>query len=227
MGQRVVAAVILLLATPAAGDWLVLGDGTRIETDGPWSERGRLIVFTSTEGVLVSLRASEVDLEASRTATLEAAAAVERPAPPPPSPPPASVFRLTDADVGHVDDEAIETDEQEAPEPEAEAEEGSAGVVLTQWEEVGNTAEDGVAIVGSLENRGDGAAVGLRVVVTAYDVEGELLGTSNAQIGSSSLMPGETTRLIANFPGLFEISAISIETTQQTFALRPGEETED
>jgi hypothetical protein len=64
-----VAAALLLAAAPLGADWLVLKDGNRIETHGPWREKGRQIVFTLPNGQLSALRATEVDLAASRAAT--------------------------------------------------------------------------------------------------------------------------------------------------------------
>ncbi len=68
-------------AVPAArADWLVTRAGDRIETDGGWEVRGRMVVFTRPDGVLSSLRLSEIDLDASAAATAEAAAAEVAPA---------------------------------------------------------------------------------------------------------------------------------------------------
>ena len=108
VNQKGLAAVALLGALVVAGgpvdaDWLVLADGTRIETAGPWEARGRLVVFTTATGTLSSLRLDEVDLEASHEATR---AALEAPPPSTPSavaaPAPAAkpVLVLTDEDVG-------------------------------------------------------------------------------------------------------------------------------
>lgn len=81
------ATAVLLLLTglglvagpePAAADWLVLTDGTRVETRGGWEEREHLVVFTSADGKLTSLRATEVDLEASHRLTRAAVEAAER-----------------------------------------------------------------------------------------------------------------------------------------------------
>ncbi|HEX2162430.1 MAG TPA: hypothetical protein VHM02_00635, partial [Thermoanaerobaculia bacterium] len=83
------AAVLSLTALPAAADWLVMRDGTRVETRGAWQQKGRLVVFTSTEGRLSSLRTDAVDLAASRRATEQAAAAAARPAEPAALPAPA------------------------------------------------------------------------------------------------------------------------------------------
>lgn len=74
------AAVTLLSPAFAHADWLVTRDGQRIETQGPWKVQGKLLVFTNAQGQLSSLRASEVDLEASEAAT-RTAEAPEQPAP--------------------------------------------------------------------------------------------------------------------------------------------------
>ena len=105
LGLVALGALTVALPQPATADWLVLKDGSRVETDGGWSQRGKLLVFTGTDGSLLSLRLDEVDLEASERATQEAVEAASRP-PDPPAPRKPSVFRLTDADVSHVDDEA-------------------------------------------------------------------------------------------------------------------------
>jgi len=63
-------AVALAAAAPAAADWLVLKNGTRVETLGPWTEKGKQIVYTTVaEKRLVSIRVSDVDLDASRQAS--------------------------------------------------------------------------------------------------------------------------------------------------------------
>ncbi len=97
----------LLVAAPAAGDWLVLRDGSRLETDGPWKVKGRQVVFTRPGGTLAALRLADVDLEASAEATEASQAAAAAP-PPPAEPAPAasattrrrkSVLVLTDDDL--------------------------------------------------------------------------------------------------------------------------------
>lgn len=62
--------VTLLASAPVGADWLILKNGTRVETFGPWNEKGKQIVYTTVaEKRLVSVRASEVDLPASRQAS--------------------------------------------------------------------------------------------------------------------------------------------------------------
>ena len=61
---------LLLAAAPAGADWLILKNGTRVETLGPWNEKGKQVVYTTVaEKRLVSIRSSDVDLEASRRAS--------------------------------------------------------------------------------------------------------------------------------------------------------------
>lgn len=71
-----------LAAAAANADWLVTRAGERVETEGPWEVRGRMVVFTNVDGVLASIRLSEIDLDASRAATDDAAASSPAPAQP-------------------------------------------------------------------------------------------------------------------------------------------------
>ncbi len=64
------ALTFLLLAgaaSLAAADHLVLIDGSVMETKGPWKLEGNRVTFTNSTGVKSVVRASNVDLEASRT----------------------------------------------------------------------------------------------------------------------------------------------------------------
>jgi glutaredoxin len=93
----------LAVAAPARAEWLVLRDASKLETRGPWRERGKLVVFTDAAGELRSLRSSEVDLDASRAETAAAAARLRAKTPPTPPPAPRPpVLVLTDEQVGHV-----------------------------------------------------------------------------------------------------------------------------
>jgi len=85
---------------PAGADWLVLRDGGRVESAGPWEVKGRLVVFKLADGSLASLRLAEVDLAASDEATAaairEREKAVAAPAPAVKRP---SVLILTDENI--------------------------------------------------------------------------------------------------------------------------------
>ncbi len=97
------ACTLMLVAGQggARADVLVTQEGERITTQGPWTVKGRQIVFTSSNGTLSAVRLSEIDLEASEIATREANA------PPAPAEEPvapvrerrAPVLTITDADI--------------------------------------------------------------------------------------------------------------------------------
>lgn len=70
----ILAACLAGFAAGAGADVLVLRDGSRIETQGKWEQKGRQLVFKTSTGTLSAIRASEVDLAASEKATAEATA---------------------------------------------------------------------------------------------------------------------------------------------------------
>jgi hypothetical protein len=196
-------------AVPLAADWLVLRDGSRLETRGAWEQKGRLLVFTTRDGALVSLRVDEVDLDASRQATEEAA----RPAPAPQSPPapaePAeAVFVLTDADVTHEIEVAAEED-PDAALAETEAER----LVVTDWQETPLPDESGTALTGTLRNVSSDAATRIRLAVLVYDANGELLATQDAMLSSHALMPDRQARFQVEFDGIYTIAAVTFRPT--------------
>src|SRR3954454_1386958 len=91
---------LLILGTaalPARADWLVTRDGGRVETKGAWQMKGELGVLPrAADGALASLRASEVDRDASAKATADAKVKAE--APPPVEVPQKKIAVLTDKD---------------------------------------------------------------------------------------------------------------------------------
>jgi hypothetical protein len=111
-----VGAVALAAALPAAAaaDWLVLADGSRLETKGTWETRGAMVVFHLPNGTMSSLRASQVDLDASAALTRRIAEEAARPKPTAtPAPKRAPVAVLTDADFTQVTD--VSADVNNAP----------------------------------------------------------------------------------------------------------------
>ncbi len=93
---------VLILASGASADRIVLRDGQTIDTRGAVRLDSRHAIYTDLSGRLVSLRIAEVDV--ARTL-----APPERPAAAPlqaSSTPKSPLLRLTDADVGHVVDAA-------------------------------------------------------------------------------------------------------------------------
>lgn len=210
--------VAALAAAPVPADWLVLADGTRVETRGPWSERGKLLVFTAADGTLASLRLSEVDLEASRQAT-EAAARPKAKAPQEPAPvaPPPAALVLTDADVRRAPGGSAAESEGVDEEPA-----GGAGerLVVTDWQEAPLPDGDGVRITGTLRNVSASAATRIRLTVLAYDAGGELLATGDAMLSTQSLMPNRQARFQVDLFGIYAVSALKFRPT--TLALDVG-----
>lgn len=202
-----------LLAAPVTADWLVTRDGARIETRGEWEEKGRLIVFTDAKGELASIRASEIDLEASYAATVEAKAP---PPPPAPAPPPGpSVLTLTDDDVGHVDPATLDGEE----EAEAEQEEAAlADLVVTSWQEIEAPDGEGVAIRGTLRNGGTSVATQLRVRVNVFDTDGELQASEEATLTSTTLGVSEVLNFRALFPEVQSVASATFDITNSSFA---------
>lgn len=53
-------------AVPATADWLVFRGGGLQQTQGPWTAKGSLVLFTGSNRTLYSAKADEIDLAASR-----------------------------------------------------------------------------------------------------------------------------------------------------------------
>lgn len=218
-------AVSALAATPLAADWLVMTNGAQVETRGTWTERGKLVVFTDALGQLVSVRRSEVDIDESHRATREAVEAANRP-PPPPPPPRESVFRLTDADVGHVDDEGGNNDAADADDEGGDGEAAPPPQVLViAWDRQDNPTGDGSTVRATLENQGSEVAINITVSVTLYDDDGTALVTTVGTVAATGLVPGQTTEMVADFPDVFDFAAVTFDISQRLIATRSMDET--
>lgn len=90
----------VLVAGPAASEWLVLRDGARIEVRGAPRVDGQRVLFTTAQGTLAALPAGEVDLAATEVANRAATPQPVSPAPSASKP----MRRFTDADFSQVDD---------------------------------------------------------------------------------------------------------------------------
>ncbi len=227
------AGVALLLAAPAAGDWLVLRDGTRLETAGPWDVKGRQVVFTRPDGSLAALRLADVDLESSAEATDASQQAAAKP-------PPVtrergrrrSVLTLTDDDLrpegagSEVQDETEPVYDQEDAPQDGEGEDGdsdgdqetvaepavvastAAGdqpVTVVSWREQESSEVDGLEIVGTVRNRGRDVAADIQVQVKVPDEDGNPLVDTRAFLERSSLAPGRTGTFRALLPGMYAL----------------------
>ncbi|MDA8017376.1 MAG: hypothetical protein MPN21_07985 [Thermoanaerobaculia bacterium] len=191
----VLAALLLLamVSSPVVADILIMTDGSRLEIEGEWREKGRVIEFTLPNGTLGSVRASEVDLDASREATRIA------------NEPPA--------------DEAEEGEEEEKPAPVAvwtnkdipqaapdviagaTASVDAQAVQVTTWQaEPGDDANVVSIIRGTLQNFGNNRVTGLSLSVTITGSRPTGTDPSlmrQARLDATELSPGETTDFVA------------------------------
>jgi hypothetical protein len=196
----------LLASLPAGADWLVTRQGGRVETREPWEVKGKLVVFRTLDGTLSSLRLTEVDLEASRKATEEAAraraAAAEAPAKPAKRP---SVLVLTDKDVRHVE----EAPPGEEGAPAAPGEKAVDDLTVTNWERSADPAAGHVVITGTLRNAAAGStATGILLVVSLFDETGRQLGAADAVLTSNALPAGQQSGFRVEFPGVFAFAEV-------------------
>lgn len=222
-------ALLTLLgsADPSAADWLVLEDGARVETEGPWEVRGPTVVFTLPNGTLSSLRTAEVDLEASREATTEAKRPVETSpdAEPGPGEP---ILVLTDADVSHVvpgptrpepgEDEG-EASTGAGPEAESESE-SEKKLEVTAWDHGYNPERGALEVSGSVKNLTENIAVQVEVMVSVLDEEGELLARVPADLSRPSIPPGGSVAFVAVFPTLTRAAGVEFELSGRRILLQ-------
>ncbi len=226
-------AAALLCGAAVYGDVLVLRDGSRVATAGPWEVREATVVFRDTANRLMSLQLAQVDLEASRRETARARRETARP----PressgdsvarSRPPA-VFTLTDADVKHAAPESPRNEEAGATEETAEEPEASGPVVVTEWAKQVDPSTAGVTLRGSVRNTGADTVGGIRVTVELYDAEGAQVGTTTATVEPPALTPGASGRFqvrvldVLDFEDArFQVDTVALVTQEQQPAVVP------
>jgi pyruvate/2-oxoglutarate dehydrogenase complex dihydrolipoamide acyltransferase (E2) component len=209
-------AVLLLLAaaTPAAADWLVTRTGERVETRGPWRVKGKLVVFTRMDGTLASLRASELDLEASERATAEARAKKDAPAPKTASP-------EKKKPVAVVTDETLAKTRKPAAAPAAPAEPdarpseepavSTGPAVLASWDRRELAGGNGIELFGTVSNPGPKIAAGVLVRVQLYDEAGNLVASAEGIPAQSSLSPQGTVEFRIPLPGIYSFAEAKLQ----------------
>jgi hypothetical protein len=207
------AALTLGAALPAAADWLITRQGARVETKGPWQAKGKLLVFTLPDGKLSSLRLSEVDLDASRRATEDAAAAqaeqAAKAAAPAEAPKPREAkVVLTDANFRQGTPPPAPAAPEEAKEGAAEAEPGK--LIIASWQRAQGSSGH-VVITGTVRNEAANDSTGSVVTVLLYDETGKLLVSGDAVLSSTILPAGESGSFRAEFPDVFTFAAVKFE----------------
>ena len=225
--HALIPSLLLAISAPAAADWLVTGSGATIETAGGWEVRGPVVVFKSTEGRLSSLRASEVDLDASRALTL---------APPSPSAPvrterptPRPALVLTDADVRHVaaNGAVMPSDPASADDGTLSQKSEEARIEVLSWQDRVDVEANALEIFGKLANRGSSLATQTRLDVQLLDDTGELLEVRRASLGEQVLQPGATVGFSARFPGSPGFTSVGFDVQSRGFRVRRPPTTAD
>ncbi len=216
--------VPLLVSTPAGADWLVTREGAKVETQGPWKVKGKLVVFTRPDDTLASLRLAEVDLEASERAT--AAPAVQPPPPTAPEKPREKKWVLTDASFPRKP-EAPSAPSASSEPPAAvapggeKAEPGKSPVTIGSWRQEARLEKDGLDILGVLQNNGEHLAEQVTLTVELVDLNGTLLGASTALLSAPNIRPGGGVTFRATFPGLFAFAEARFDIRNQRLMEAP------
>lgn len=219
-------AALAAAAAPATADWLVTRAGDAIETNGEWRVRGALVVFETADGRLRSLRASEVDLEASRERT-DAPVGVEPEPQEPVSRGPVRV--ITDADLERAISPAppaaasIEDDGDAADPAVAAPSAAGTGATLevVDWQDRVDVAANVLEITGTAVNRGSSMITDARLTVQLLGTEGDLLESSRASLAKPVLAPGEQTSFTASFPGSPGYASIEFDVKARGFLIAP------
>jgi hypothetical protein len=210
MKFRTVLVLLTLVAPamPAAGDWLVARDGGRVETKGPWQVKGKLVVFTQTNGSLGSLRLADVDLDASRKATADAASAqAEAAKPAAPAPPKKKLAVLTDQSFRKTAPPTAAVVAPPAQEGAPAPAPGESGpLTVSSWKQI-NVPKGGLEIQGTLHNTTDRLIVNPSVEVRLYDDAGETLGSAPGVLSASTIPPLGTVDFRATFSGAYTVFA--------------------
>ncbi len=214
---RLLSAALLALAAlalPARGgaDWLVTTEGGRVETRGPWEVKGKLVVFTTAGGALSSLRATQVDLEASRRATVESKQALVEAEKAPPEVPRKSVRSITDKDFSHPEAKPADAKPADAKSPDgtpasaagkpAETT-GKSPIAVGTWQKVDRKEKDGIDIIGTVNNGSSDLQTDVGMTVALMDDAGGTLGTARAMLTTDSITGKGSTDFKASFPGVF------------------------
>ncbi len=200
-----------LCVMPASADWLVGRDGERIETRGAWSVKRTLVIFTSANGSLSSLRLADVDLEASARATAKASSVssaatdlnpvvrLRRDAQSARREP---VLVLTTKDVGRAAEPVAEERAAEVVEQDSPEESEPPPIEVISWRQAENVGVAGLEILGTLRNDSPNIVTGVGVQVILFDHQGELIARRDAFLDAISVAARATVGFRALFPGV-------------------------
>lgn len=227
-----VLAALLACGTAGAADadWIVTHNGERFEIKGTWQVKGKLVIFNLPDGTLSSMRASLVDVDASRLATEQAKKDAA-------APPPAaddgkskrkSVIVLTDKDFQKTpavapDDAGATKDAKDAKDAKDKAPSRDA-VEIVNWDRVPATESkaDGVELAGLVRNASQNYFTELTVVASLYDETGNIVARVPATVDTPGLGPSESSRFHLVASGVFAFSTIKFDTQWKGVKSRPA-----
>jgi hypothetical protein len=210
---------------PAGADWLVTREGGRIETRGAWEVKGRLVVFRAADGSLSSLRLADVDLEASRKATGEAAQARTAEARPAAAERRTPVRSITDKDVRQAAaaaKPAATPDSKDSEKPAEPAAAAPSGLAVASWQRSQDGAGGSVVVTGMVQNASPGTAGDIKLTVILYDEAGTPLRAVPAALTATALPPGQQAEFRAEFPDIFGFASLRFDLKSPTFATAGG-----
>ena len=228
----VTLAAWCLLGPAAHADRLVTTDGHAVETAGPWRVEGRLVVFERPDGTLASMRRSEVDLDASRRATEEEAAAAVAERDRSTRPPVRQeshkqpIARLTEKELPPVgSNPAAQTEAPNGAEDAGAAADRkpASGLRVASSSEAGYD-QSGLVFTGSVRNESSYTAVGVKVTGHLFDENGKESATTTAIVTSSALLAGERADFRATFPGAFSYSRVTFDVDGELLLNEPQEQ---
>lgn len=191
-------AVFAVGVASARADEIWLKDGRSITTKKPVVTKGSNALITTVDGVLVSVKISEID----QAKTAEAKARAASPAP---EPTPNLLKPLTPAEAARqksgkkavvvlTDDSVAHGFGEEGGSKKTGSGDGQV--------EIANTAatktNDGYAFAGSVVNNGKGPALGVSVTIEALGRDGRTFTTVFANVAKDSLEPGEKSAFTAS-----------------------------
>jgi hypothetical protein len=202
--------VVVAGASIVRADQLVLRDGTRVDTVGPWQEEDSRIVFEMPNGTLASLPADEVDLAATRELAVAESSHLQEVSDSEPVKQKKAVMVLTDADVGHPKVSSRGSEEDAADEP-AGGSPAAGDVVVASWNSSDLPNDEGIRIIGTVRNTLPHVAADLNIAVLAYDSTDELLVSVPANLGARALGPGQTTSIMADLGMVFSFSRVEFD----------------
>jgi hypothetical protein len=200
MRRLLVAVVLACLAGLAGADEIWLKDGRRIVTKKPLVQKGRLALLTTTDGVLLSIPLSEIDL--AKTAAEKSRAATATPVPIPSVPKPLTPAEAAKQKSGRraavvlTDDTIAHGVGEEVGEKKGGDGEGRVDISNTSV----TRSKDGYAFTGSVINSGGAEVAGVSVTVQLVSKDGKTISSAFAQLAKDSLAPGEKSTFTANAP---------------------------